>query len=186
MHGVNGLQGGGPWRIEPDCPARVHNSLRAALGWGSGRKTREKCICLRGQDLLALERIQRNERKKKARDAVKWVKSEAKLEHLKPEETEATPPDFAGGLCTSPAGMKIADGGQNDQASRLGIAERAAAKRLCDVCPLKPMCREWVLSQERPAGTWGGVWGGLDPWNRKGLEVVIRDGRAGVIPYVIA
>lgn len=182
--------GRGPWRILPECPSPdTHNSARAALGQGSGRARlvdRPKCICPRGLDLLREELDKRTERKRQALKAVSRTKSEAKPESTAAALVEVRTPDFSAGLCTSRAGMKVADGGQNDQASHKGIALRQKAKDLCGVCPLRAMCLDWVTGHESPPGSWGGVWGGLDPWNRRGQEMTIQDGRAKVVPYVHA
>lgn len=99
--------------------------------------------------------------------------------------TAAYYPDFTGGVCTTPRGIETARTGASTEISLRAIKARARAKALCNVgpCPIRDMCRSWVLSQEDPPGSWGGVWGGLDPWNRRGLELIIRDGKAQVISY---
>lgn len=103
----------------------------------------------------------------------------------KPVES-LTYPDFTGGLCTTARGRKAADIGMNDQISLKGISDRERAKALCNTgpCPIRDtVCRPWVLREESPRGSWGGVWGGLDPWNRRGEELIFVEGIAGVIPY---
>jgi hypothetical protein len=44
------------------------------------------------------------------------------------------------------------------------------AKTICAQCPLAESCRAYVLGQESPAGSWAGVWGGLDAEQRKVIE----------------
>lgn len=175
--------GRGPWRILKGCPAvNSHNSLRAALGQSSGRVRRSgnpRCICPHALDLFKSDNEKRAERKRNVRPVTSRCAIDAADLALMPQRA----PDFFGGLCTSRSGMRRADAGQNDQGTARGIAQRQLAKDLCELCPLKSACREWVTEEESPAGSWGGVWGGLDPWNRKGLELIITDGRAAVIPY---
>ncbi len=84
-------------------------------------------------------------------------------------------PDFTGGACTTVRGQRAALAGMNTESSQAGIHDRERARRLCNAgpCPIRDsICRPWVLTQEQPAGAWGAVWGGLDPWNRRGIELV--------------
>lgn len=188
MRGINGLPGGGPWRILEDCGADTHNSTRAGLGRGHGFATRLPCTCPRALVLLAqyqarrleLREIERAQKRRPRQD------NRARLQLPVPQLAEIRSPNFIEGLCAKPGGMAYADKGMNDQASHRGIAERQEAKNLCAACPMLQECKAWALGQEKPAGSWGGVWGGMDPWNRKGLELVIRGGKAEVIPYVPA
>jgi hypothetical protein len=189
MMGINGLagNGNGPWRIEPDCPGLTHNSLRSSLGHaGPAGRVKPKCICPHGQDLLMVERgIRRIAEAARMRTVHKRSSDpRTRLQPPMPEPVEVRSPNFAGALCTTPRGRKAADAGMNEQPTLNGIASRDLAKAWCASCPLLLECRNWVTTQEQPAGSWGGVWGGLDPWNRKGLELVIRGKRAEVIPYV--
>lgn len=188
MQGVNGLPGGGPWRILKDCGADVHNSTRAGLGRGHGFVTRLPCTCPRALEMLAQYQARRLELREIERVSKRRPRQDkrARLQLPLPLPAEIRSPNFIEGLCTKPGNMAYADKGMNDQASLAGIADRQEAKDLCAVCPMKLECKAWALGQEKPAGSWGGVWGGMDPWNRKGLELVIQDGRAEVIPYVTA
>lgn len=187
--GINGLAGvgSGPWRILPECPGRTHNSLRSALGHaGPAGIVKPKCICPHGQDVLEVERARRVviEKARVREWSHRANDPRTRLQPPMPEPVQRRSPNFAAGLCTTPKGQKAADAGMNDQASLNGIASRGLAKAWCANCLMLQECRNWVTSEERPAGSWGGVWGGLDPWNRKGLELVIEDGKAKVIPYV--
>lgn len=100
-------------------------------------------------------------------------------------------PDLAEGSCRSMLGQKNADLGMNTSVSSFGIADRARAKDQCWSCPVVKVCQRYVLAGEKPAGSWGGVWGGLDLWNRQGLEVIqgtMRDDEkagAKVVPFSI-
>lgn len=104
---------------------------------------------------------------------------------LNPKPVTGYVPDFSEGLCTSERGVNIARAGLTQEASLRAIRARDDAKALCNAgpCPLLLMCRAWVRKQESPPGSWGGVYGGLDSWNRRGLRLIIRDGKATVIPY---
>lgn len=173
--GLNGLPGQGPWAIDADCPASNHNTLSASLT----RRGHQGCTCPRSRELL-------REHRKKYKARVKTHK--IRMPQGAPQPITATYfPDFSGGACTTERGQKAALAGMNDQASLKAIKDRERAKALCTVgpCPILATCRAWVLGQERPEGSWGGVWGGLDPWNRRGLELVIRAGQAETIPFEI-
>jgi hypothetical protein len=192
MIGINGFDGNGrgPWRILQECPGTTHNSGRSAKGvMRNSIGQRPKCICPHALDLMvtvmAEQRRRERERMKRLhRDGKKDPRT--RLQPPAAEPVKRRSPNFAAGLCTTPSGMLAADRGMNDQASLSGIKDRELAKSWCANCPMLRECRRWVTEEESPAGSWGGVWGGLDPWNRKDLELVIRDGRAAVIPYVHA
>lgn len=189
MMGINGLSGNGygPWRILAECPARTHNSIRAGIGQKSGLNIRPACICPRALDVLGPWLAARKDAEAaRMRTIHHRGDPRTRLQPPMPEPVNRRSPDFTAGLCTTPGGMRAADLGMNDQASVKGIADRQVAKAWCAQCPMLAECRAWVTAEEKPAGSWGGVWGGLDPWNRKGLELVIRQGKAEVIPYVAA
>lgn len=171
-----------------ECPCNTHNSLRAARGTNDGAGPRPKCICPHSLALLA---VAKEEQRIREAGRMHRVHREAKdprvrLQPPAPEPVTKRSPNFSEGLCATPRGMAAADQGMNDQASLSGIAARRLAKNWCANCPMLAVCEEWVTTQESPPGSWGGVWGGMDPWNRKGLELIIRDGKAEVIPYVHA
>lgn len=177
--------GRGPWRILPDCPAPTsHNTLRAAWGQDAQRVvTKPGCVCPRALDLKRAAEGRREEYKKTVSTFARR-KSTAKLQPVDSAEISARTPDFSRGLCARPENLSIADMGLSDQATHRGIERRQIAKDLCEACPLKRRCQDWVTTQESPAGSWGGVWGGLDPWNRRGETLIIKNGLAEVIPYV--
>lgn len=162
--------------VLPECPAPVHNTASA----GRGRSGKPKCVCPGVQKLTEEEnrrrRASRGERRKLfPKNDPKPIKS---LNY----------PDFSRGLCTTPYGESVARQAVTDLASAKAIAARDLAKAMCNTgpCPIRDsICRPWVLREEDPPGSWGGVWGGLDPWNRRGWELIIRDGKAELIPYGI-
>jgi hypothetical protein len=167
------------WVVLPHCPAPNHHSLNAARG----RYGRPQCICPEGLRKMRMRKEYERERVI-ARLEEKERHPGISLWPLKPEPlTAVTVADFTGGLCTTAAGKKIADGGMNQEASQRAIDARGAAKAMCERCPLKLRCKEWVTTQEKPAGSWGGVWGGMDPWNRRGKEMIISGDRAVLIDY---
>jgi hypothetical protein len=181
--GVNGLPGAGPWRISEFCEAHSHNTLNAARGKGKA----VRCICPRGVARLKQWRDEftipavKNARNRELR------RRGVVLPRIKPKLVEERVPDLSAGACGTERGRKVIELGFNVQTSRAGIAARARAKALCTAgpCPMRMSCLRYVLSQEEPAGSWGGVFGGLDPWNRRGQELAMVDGKARVIPFDI-
>ena len=172
--------------VLPECPAKYHNSLSSA----SGRYLPEKCICPHAIALLAKRHeARRDDHARKRGKGIGARTSNIKLSAVAPKPISSPNyPDFSGGLCTTKHGMAAAQDGMDDTATLRGIAARERAKALCNAgpCPIRDtICRPWVFMEESPAGSWGGVWGGFDPWNRKGEEVVIIDGKAAVVPYPI-
>jgi hypothetical protein len=178
----------GLWPVSETCLAKNHNSLSAARA----RYSPTPCVC---EHALELKRVWDEERE--ARAAVRRAETanarftKIKLPGTAPRPIESlTYPDFTGGVCTTPHGRHTAQEGMNDQPSREGIRVRERAKALCNAgpCPIRDtVCRPWVMKEESPPGSWGGVWGGWDAWNRRGQKLVIVDGhgQAGVIPYVV-
>lgn len=169
---------GGPWRILEDCPAVAHNTSRAAE---SGRSGGAKCVCPRAVALRE-ERLRRWRASGTSKD-----NPVVKLSAVNPVPVGKRIPDLSAGACQRPWNVRIANGGFSVQPTKHGRDLRAAAKSLCATCPVLKQCREYVTGQERPAGAWGGVWGGLDPWNRKGKEMIITpDDTPRLVPYVPA
>lgn len=164
------------WDVSPFCEAKTHNTISAS----QGRKGMKPCTCPHAVEVNRQHHERYRDRPKRRR---------LKMAKPKPKPvTGPTYPDFSGGACTTAHGQRAATAGMNDQSSRKGIHERERAKRLCNAgpCPIRDRCRSWVLDQEVPRGSWGGVWGGLDPWNRRGLQLVIdEDGRADTVPFDI-
>lgn len=181
-----GLSGGGPWALNPECRSRLHNTLYAAFG----RRSDFKCICPRALALGREWQDRQNElrRLKKESEAKRAQRNAEKIQAMRPAKMiqqpkghTLTPPNLAGGACTQPWSAKDVEGGFNTMASTAGIEARAAAARVCGVCPLKQACLDWVTAAEEPRGSWGGVWGGLDPWERMGKRIAEVDGVVKVI-----
>lgn len=41
------------------------------------------------------------------------------------------------------------------------------ARAVCNACPARGACLAWVITDEKPAGRWGGMYGGLTPKQRQ-------------------
>lgn len=152
-----GLPGRGPWQIEPDCPAQNHNTLNAARG---KYNTRLRCVCPRGVYLLNARKAWEAGRVRKARTGA-YVAARA---------SAVVMPDLSTGACATGQYRKIAQDGQTDATYLGAVAARDNAKNVCrQRCPVMLECRAYILAAEQPAGSWGSVWGGLDPDDRKRL-----------------
>lgn len=93
------------------------------------------------------------------------------------------PESLAQGACVTPIGIMNADRGQQTHATAEGIKGREIAKRQCWDCPVQRDCLLFVLEHESPRGSWGGVWGGLDPFNRIGKEMIRVEGGTDFVPF---
>lgn len=71
-------------------------------------------------------------------------------------------PDLPGALCRKPDNMKVFDATYHK-----GTPCHKDASNICGKCPAKPECGKWVLENETPTGSWGGVWAGMTPGERK-------------------
>lgn len=154
----------GHWPIDPACPARGHNTVSWARGGHSGKEA--KCICPHAQEAYAdyLEVRRAAERDRKYRNA--------------PTEPKALPPmDWSRGICHRPENVEIADGGFDERVSWSGVTARANAKALCAACPLLAECAVWVKEAEEVPGQLGGVYGGMDMWDRRGTPAALVNGR---------
>lgn len=162
------------------CGARYHNTYAASRGTARGRP-KPKCICPRA---VWISRDYWRAMKTRQHDGL----SAMRLSKDIPEPTRGLPPDLRAGVCRRPLAAGVVEDGFNVQLSAAGVARRARAKALCNAgpCPVREQCRAWVLREERPAGSWGGVYGGLDPWNRKGQDVVVsEDKKIELVEYDI-
>lgn len=176
---VDGLHGGGPWKISEYCEAINHNTANAARRSAHGR-TKVACVCPH-----ALYLFEQWRKKMNGRDRRDPRKKGMALSLVKPDLVADLPPDLSAGICRAPTLAEVVDKGFNQLLTKAGIQGRELSKQLCDYCPVKKECRDWVLRDESPAGSWGGVYGGLDPWNRRGKAVVMNGGRVEMVPYVI-
>jgi hypothetical protein len=171
----------GPWRVLDECPATAHNSLTAARG---GRyKHYAPCICPRSVALKSEYRSRESRRDRGNRRAARVSRH-----ILAPAVTLAAAvrePDWTKGVCTTPLGAAIFDDSFEESLAATEIKNRNRAKNVClTSCPLLDQCAAWITSREKIPGCLGGIWGGMDKFNRAGLEIY-RD-RAGRIhrkPY---
>lgn len=153
----------GPWRILPECPATGHNVLRRVEKPADGIK----CICPRALALKAANLVMKREERK----TVKRTGRTMIMPVLRPisvkEMWRIPSPDWTGAMCNTPAGRKASDRAY-DAVSATKVSERIRAemRAWCHICPIMQTCRAWALEMEKPAGSWGGVWGGLDPSER--------------------
>lgn len=152
----------GPWKISPLCRARGHNTLSWARG--SVANCQFKCTCPRA---LALLEEFRRDRSKSAR-----IARARNRNTYRSTPVQVVEPDWSKGACRQyPA---IADMGFNDEVSKKGIAERATAKALCQECPMATFgaCKTWIVAKEGDTpGVMGGVYAGMDRWNRQGYDM---------------
>ncbi len=150
--GVPGLadNGNGPWMILADCPAYFgHNTVNAA----EARRRGPACVCPHALDLRKKRKAQRSKRG--------VVTPRKHTPTLVAAPITIPQPDLSAGLCTSPVGASIIDA-TFDSKYAFG---RAVV--MCQKCPLRDSCEEYVLTAESPPGAWGGVWGGLTPADRR-------------------
>jgi len=144
--GHYGLPGGGPWRIDPACKAPTHNTMWSVEKRGNPRKI--LCICPHGKALIG-QRMQR---------------MQAKLVKIgKPMKIEGVQPKMEDPHCQgSPLLLKIVDAAYD------GPSGYPAMQKICRGCPLsQEACLQYVATQEKPAGSWGGVWAGMTPRQRQ-------------------
>lgn len=80
---------------------------------------------------------------------------------------------FPGGLergsCTTRKGLLIMDTLRQKQRGGQGskLEARKQARVMCGQCRVTKECRAWVLEEEEPAGSWGGMIAGLTPEDRR-------------------
>lgn len=169
------LPGGGPWRILDECPADRHNTLYAAVKGGRRGPGNARCICPRAlwrkQDDLDSRRGEhaRWYQENKARlKAAKVVDQPAlKVKHVR----VAPVPDMTDAACGSDDGQVAVDIATAEASA--GNLARVAA--FCNSpCPIKEQCLRWVMSAEDRPGSWGGVYGGLTPKQRRDLAAKQR------------
>lgn len=164
----------GPWAMAADCPAERHWTYRAATKG-------VRCICPRALRHLEYGKA-RLERLNVGRVGLvpREVPVSLPLPSSMPASAEfrRTMPDLSAGACQRRENTLKVEMGEDRSASIIGIYQRELAKEVCTSCPLSTAraCREWVLRYERPHGSWSGVIGGLDPWERSGRRLVHTEG----------
>jgi hypothetical protein len=179
----------GPWRIAEECEAEQHNTLTAAQG-GRRKAGDHKCICPRALLLLADFRSNRARTERAARAAI--LADGGIPEGRERVDKNALPsvripePNWSRGACTGIDRDTAREKGFNLEVSKRGISDREEAKSLCQDCPLSMFreCGEWIKKQEcdKP-GILGGVYAGMDRWNRQGVQLALVDGTIKRIPY---
>jgi len=168
------LPGNGPWRILDECESRYHNSQTAARGKTRGQI---KCVCPRALAVYeqykaarrARERDYSRERSRRAANSARSVR--AVIRHA-PQQVTMPFPFLPGAACQGPGGVETMDRALEAKMTAEGMREIDAAKALCATCPVMAECRAFARDHERPAGSWGGVWGGMDAWQRAGFRLV--------------
>jgi hypothetical protein len=76
-------------------------------------------------------------------------------------------PDLRGGNCQDDAGRRAMDRASASSHDQEGVGAIAAAKSVCIGCPVKAACGGWALAEEKPAGAWGAVYGGMSVPERR-------------------
>lgn len=145
------------WRILPGCPAPNHNTLNA----GRRRDGRPLCICPHTQVLKENRKISERSRDRsgeRSRNNPRPSQSKAELDAL---------PVLTRAVCALPENQAMVFLAQEDDRKTVTLEARVEAKKLCHSCPLQARCSTYILKNEVPAGSWGGVWGGMDAEDRK-------------------
>lgn len=175
-----GLPGSGPWRILDDCPSMFHNTLHSALGRHAGG---QKCTCPRALHLKATRR--QNGQKLKAKPPSDPLWNYSRFLYMAPAVVkEPMPAEMGQAACRDGEGLAYADDGMDRHMTKAGVQKREGAKAWCHLaCPVIEVCAGYAKRNEFPAGSWGGVWGGLDPWERRGLKLVVIEGKVKVKTY---
>ncbi len=196
--------GGGPWRLDPECPGYIHNTLRAARGKVTveGSYYPEKCICPQAQALMReyldrqilrrrlirsgeqLEDGRTMENRRAMTGNVVMPRGAGRTEALVQRSRVAASaviladmPDLAGGRCTTgDPELQRVFANAIMSADDDGYAMRVA-KQICAACPLavRERCAKWVLEGEQSPGDWGGVYGGLSPLDRRNAQYGSRN-----------
>jgi hypothetical protein len=162
---------GGPWLILAGCPAPGrHNTVTASRG--NMKHGIQPCVCPRSLILRDQEAERRSQEMKARRAERKSVSTQVQRDRQQRNAGEAvtravatrraSPPNLRDGACTTPQGQQIYD-------AYLEKAKGAAESMrwLCSTqCVQVEACRRWVLGNEQPVGSWGGMFAGLNANDR--------------------
>ena len=153
---------GRPWPVLDTCMARKHNTLHARR-----KKGADKCWCPGALAAYAAYRAS-----KASGDPIQ----EALRRRLRPRPLSLRAPvvpfpDLQGGVCITPKGREVAGAAFNDEFTVVGFERRRAAKAMCGRCPLLEKCKEMIKAAEPTPGEFGGVYAGMDPWDRQGRPI---------------
>jgi len=154
-----------PWRISPLCIAQGHNTIT----WARVSK-KKSCTCPHA--LALLEKYKEDRRKLERQERVTGRPVHyVKVQHVVPE------PDWSTSACRND--IATAELGFDEKVSKRGIANRKAAKEMCAQCPLSMFraCEEWIRAKEVKPGELGGVYAGMDKWNRQGSDLKMINGK---------
>jgi len=151
------LPGGGPWRILPDCPALLHNTMRAATQGAA----EHRCVCPRGLVMKGRYVQQKNASRARRNQEKPRGPQASTIMYLNNVRRPANTPSLTG-PCKTPEGLELAD---RVLSGRSGSVE--LHRLMCQLCPTLQRCRTWVLEEEVPAGSWGGMYGGLTVTDRR-------------------
>lgn len=166
----------GPWRIVDECLSEGHNTQNWARGAARGSDKRIRCVCPHALALLADYRKYAKKTDKAYRERTGSRKMPNPViavsgVSIAPKSSD---PDWLKGACLE--NSKVVDLGFDITVSAEGVKNRAIAKMLCDICPIKRECGDWAVKTEgNNPGSLGGVYGGMDAWNRKGLDLRLND-----------
>lgn len=171
-------ENGKVWPVLDTCTARKHNTLHARR-----KKGADKCWC---PGALAAYRDYQ------ASQSSGDPAQEALRRRLRPRPfTLKAPlvpfPDLSGGACVTPKGMEVAGAAFNDEFTAVGFTLRQAAKDMCETCPLLNTCKVMIKESEPAPGAFGGVYAGMDVWDRQGNPIRLVKGKVEeVFPRVAA
>lgn len=146
----------------PGCPSPYHDTLRAALGQArKNEPAHPRCVCPKA--------MQEREKEKQRRARVRA----RKRQKMKIRTINNRVPDvnFSRGACRTVEGLIIMDDYFENPGTNRYID---AARKLCDHCPIRRECGEWVAVAEQPAGSWEGMIAGWTPRQRERIGEVRR------------
>ncbi len=150
------LPGGGPWRILPECPSFIHNTLRSTRG------RIHNCICPRALDLreASLEKLRKANAAARAARQQNTGRGSAPT-YMANIKSEVGAPNLEGAPCSSKTGVLAMDL-MLSEANSLQAKGRALHRKLCAACPVEThqRCDAWWREAETPAGAWGGMYAG--------------------------
>ena len=151
-----------PWRILADCPAPRHNTLNAERGAGPNEGVR--CICPRAvAERARYMKKQAEDRRRKRLGLPSLAESGLLMIASYWTNTGGKPaPDLTGAACATKRGQQV-------MSTLHHAANLAEARGMCARCPVAEACLSWAMDNERPAGAWDGMYGGLT--ERERLEM---------------
>lgn len=158
------FMGYGPWLVRDDCGSKTHNTYSAVLK--SAGINNPRCICPRALAIKAEVAV------KKQANKLASVRGKSIPSYVRQVKPDTVVPDLSKGRCMTQGGRAVMDGAG---VRGVGQGERvAAAKWMCiELCAVRFECLAWVTLAEEPAGSWGGIYGGLDANERKMTGAVV-------------